>query len=119
MSLILDYNDDDKILFNDNTAVRQTKDSMDFLRIFITDRGASIGRYCVPGRIDIYDFDWVRGSTGLGSRVAFFTDTHLSLDKAIKQVKRDLKKKHVKELLAAAKLKCPRSYLDPLLEALR
>jgi len=120
MSLTLDYNHDDKILFNDNIAVYTTKDRMDFFRIFITDRGASIGRYCVPGRLDIYTFDFIHATCGLGARIAYFSDLRdQSLIKAVKQLSRDLKKKQVKELLAAAKLKCPRSYLDPLLEALR
>lgn len=120
MSLKLDYVHDDKILYNDNTAVFTSKDQMDFFRIFITDRGASIGRYCVPGRLDIYTFDFIHATCGIGARIAFFSDNHgQTLIKAVAQLKRDLKKKHVKELLAAAKLKCPRSYLDPLLEALR
>ncbi len=120
MSLSLEWHNDDKVLFNDNIAVYTTKDRMDFFRVFITDRGASIGRYCVPGRLDIYSFDYIHATCGLGARVAYFSDNRgQSLIKAVKQLTRDLKKKQVKELLAAAKLKCPRSYLDPLLEALR
>lgn len=121
MAFVLDYNSDDKILFNDNIAVYQTKDQMHFFHVFITDEGASIGRYCVPGRLDIYSFDFLRGSCGIGARIAYFTDlrSNPSLSRAVKQAKRDLKKKQVKELLKAAKLKCPRSYLDPLLEFLR
>lgn len=120
MSLRLDYVHTDKVLFNDNIAVYTSKDRMDFFRIFITDAGASIGRYCVPGRLDIYDFDFIHATCGLGARVAYFSDLRgQSLIKAVNQLKRDLKKKQVKELFAAAKLKCPRSYLDPLMEALR
>jgi len=120
MSLTLDYNNDDKVLFSDNIQVGRTKWGMDFFRIWITDAGASISRYCVPGRIDTYVFDWIPSHhCGIGDRVAFFADTHISLPRAIKQLKRDLNKKQVKQLLKEAKVKCPRSYLDPLLEALR
>lgn len=120
MSLRLDYVHDDKVLFNDNIAVRTTKDQMDFFRVIITDRGASIGRYYVPGRLDIYSFDYIRATCGFGTRIAYFSDNRSqSLIKAVKQLTRDLKKKHVKELLKAAKLKCPQSYLNPLLEALQ
>jgi len=118
MSLTMDYNND-KVLYSDNTLVGRTKWGNYFLSIFISEGGASINRYCVPGRIDTYTFDWIPGSTGIGSRVALFTDTHISLNQALRQVKRDLKKKQVKELLKEAKIKCSRSYLDPLLEALR
>jgi hypothetical protein len=119
MSLRLDYVNNDKILFNDNTLVYQTKNQCDYFRILITDRGASIGRYCVPGRLDIYEFDWVPEGTGLGSRVCYFTDTHQSLIKAVAQLKRDLKKKRVKELFNQATIKVPCSHLDRLLDALR
>jgi len=119
MSLVMDWVHDDKVLFSDNISVGHTKWGLYFLSIYITDKGTSINRYCVPGRIDSYTFNWVPGSTGLGSRVAFFTDTHISLSTAVRQVKRDLQKKQVKLLVKQAKLKCPRSYLDPLLEALR
>jgi hypothetical protein len=119
MSLILDYDHEDKVLFNDNILVGRTEWGNYYFRVWVTDRGASLSRYCVPGRIDTYVFDWIPGSTGIGSRVSLFTDTGLSLDRALKQIKRDLKKTQVKELLKAAKIKCPRSYLDSLLEALR
>jgi hypothetical protein len=120
MSLTLDYKHDEKVLFNDNIAVYTTKDRMDFFRVFITDTGACIGRYCVPGRLDIYTFDFIHATCGLGARIAFFSDLRdQTLIKAVMQLKRDLKKKQVKKLFADAKLKCPRSYLDPLLEALR
>lgn len=119
MSLILDWTNEDKTLFSDNILVYGTKDLLHFFSIHVTDRGASLVRYTVPGRIDEYSFSWVPGGCGLGSRVTYFTDTSWSLDKAVKQIKKDLNKKQVKELLKQAKLKCPRSYLDPLLEALR
>jgi len=119
MGLKLDWVANDKILFSDNILVYRTKDICHFFRIYITDRAASIGRYWVPGRIDIYNFDWIPGTVGLGNRVAYFTDTHLPLNKAMKQLVRDLKKKQVKQLFKEAKIKCPRSYLDYLLEALR
>jgi hypothetical protein len=119
MGLKLDYDHDDKVLFSDNILVYGTKDQCDYFMVFITDCGASIGRYCVPGRLDIYNFDWIHATLGLGNRVAYFTDTNKPLSKAIKQLTRDLKKKQVKQLLKEAKAKCPRSYLDPLLEALR
>lgn len=119
MSLILDYTNEDKTLYSDNILVYGTKDMLHFLSIHITDRDASLTRYTVPGRIDEYSFTFVPGSTGLGERVAFFTDTNWSLEKALKRIKKDLTKRQVKELLKAAKLKCPRSYLDQLLKALR
>ncbi len=119
MGLRLDYDNEDKLLYLDNILVYGTKDLLHFLSIHISDHNASITRYVVPGRIDEYTFTWVPGGCGLGNRVAYFTDTSWSLEKAVKQIKKDLSKKQVKELLKQAKLKCPRSYLDPLLEALR
>jgi hypothetical protein len=120
MSLTIDYNHEDKTLYSDNTLVARTKWGHQYLSIHITDHGASISRYCVPGRIDSYNFSWVpdrRG--GIGDRVVFFTDTALSLTKALKLVKKDLKNKYVKELLTAVNLKLKRHYLVNLLEALR
>lgn len=121
MSLTLDYNDEDKILYSDNTLVARTKWGAMFLSIFVTDHGASITRYCVPGRIDTYAFDCIPTKhSGLGDRIAFFTDTNTSLNSAMKRVRKDLKKKEVRQLLKEAKVKLgPRSYLAFLLEALR
>lgn len=120
MSLTLDYNSDDKVLYSDNTLVGRTAWGAYFLSIHVTDRGASITRYCVPGRIDTYAFDYIPGGSGIGDRITFFTDTMASLHRAAKLVQRDLKKKYVKKLLVEAKCKLPKTnYLTPLLEALR
>jgi hypothetical protein len=119
MSLTLGYDHDSKILYSDNTLVGKTKWGAYFLSIFITERGASLTRYVVPGRIDTYCFDWVPGGTGIGNRTTFFTDTGISLESALKFVKKDLKKLRVKELLKEAKANCKCSYLDSLLNSLR
>lgn len=119
MSLRLDYADDEK-LYSDNTFVGRTQWGNYYFSIYITENGASICRYCVPGRIDTYNFDWIPSrSSGVGDRLAYFTDTSASLNKALTLVKRDLKKKQVKQLLKDVKAKYARTYLDPLLEALR
>lgn len=120
MSFRLDYIDDDKVLFNDNIAVKTTKDQMDFFRVFITDHSASVGRYCVPGRLDVYSFDYIPGSCGIGERVAYFSDEYdQTLIKGVSLLKRDLKKKRVKELIAQALAKVPRSYFNMLLDKLK
>lgn len=120
MSLTMDYNHNVKILYSDNTFVGRTKWGSYYLSIHVTERGASIGRYCVPGRIDTYHFDWIPGNVGIGSRVALFTDTGASLENALKLVKKDLKKKEVKLLLTEANTKLgERSHLASLLNALR
>src|SRR5690242_5707323 len=112
MSFRLEYKPDDKVLFSDNIAVKVTKDQIDYFRIYITDRDASVGRYCVPGRLDIYDFDFIPGQLGIGDRIGYFSDWRgQSLIKAVAMLKRDLKKKQVKKLFEAAFAKVPRSRL--------
>lgn len=119
MSLKIEWMNDEKTLFSDNRQVGRSRDgSWFFLSIHVSDRDATITRYCVPGRLDTYSFTFIPCQIGIGDRVTFFSDINCSLARAAKQVKCDLKKKQIVELLKAAKLKCPRSYLDRLLEVL-
>lgn len=62
----------------------------------------SIGRYMVPGRVDVYKFDFTPGRSGEGPRVRFFTDTDETLVSALKLVQRDLKRRQVIKLLMEA-----------------
>lgn len=112
--------DQGEVLYSDNTLLTYIRGGAYFFSIYVTDTYASFTRYCVPGRIDTYAFDYLPGYTGVGSRVAFFTDTGVSLSSAVKLVRKDLKRKAVKQLLKEAKAKLgPRSYLTCLLEGLR
>src|SRR5579872_4832074 len=103
MSLKLEYDNEEKILYFDNILVSRIKRGHIFLSIYVTDKNASITRYCVPGRIDTYAFTWISSNhCGIGDRVAFFTDTNTSLNSSVKQVRKDLKNKYVKQLLKEA-----------------
>lgn len=109
-----------KTLFSDNTLVKQTPDSCEYLSIHVTENNAFINRYVVPGRTDTYTFKWNPShECGVGDTVSLFTDHHLSLSEAVKMVRQDLKRPRVKAMLQDANTKLRRSYLFNLLEALR
>jgi len=65
----------------------------------------ALNRYTLPGRTDVYWFDWMSGSIGFdGSyRLRFFTDARLlSLPAALALLMGDLNQKNVIELLVNA-----------------
>jgi len=63
----------------------------------------SIGRYSVPGRYDLYNFDYAPSPcSGVGDRVRYFTDTKMTMPKALAQLHRDLNKPEVVKLLVEA-----------------
>lgn len=92
---------------NDNVLVYSTKDRQDFFQICLYNDATaeqpqvvSLTRYCVPGRLDLYNFDYAPSRTaGIGSRVRYFTDTGLSMPNALKMLRNDLNKKAVVKLL--------------------
>lgn len=102
-------------LFGDNRRVSTLKWGAEFLSVNFWRREKDSGsdcpitltRYCVPGRVDTYCFDWSPGSSGYGARVRFFTDTGETLPSALKLLTRDLNRKPIAEMLKLACSKHP------------
>lgn len=60
----------------------------------------SVSRYSVPGRCEVYDFDYAPSSqSGIGDRIRFFSDTGTTMPEALKMLNRDLNKKQVVEMV--------------------
>ena len=97
---------DDKIKFSDNILVQKHRGWNEYLSIFFSDVDkpwrpyeVSVSRYCVPGRVDSYAFDYALGGEGVGKRVRFFTDTGTSLLQAANMVAEDFDKPQVVEFV--------------------
>lgn len=95
--------------FSDNTTVGRYNDHTEYLSVNFKEMEdlfpyeVSLDRYSVPGRYDIYDFNFIPSPrSGIGSRIGFFTDTGLSLPDALKLLHKDLNKKPVIEMLVEA-----------------
>ena len=93
--------------YSDNILVRQTPQGAEFLAVcFSVEEGTSpicLYRYGVPGRCDVYSFDWVPGNgCGVGDRVRYFSDQYLPLASAVTMAARDLNKKAVVKMLVEA-----------------
>lgn len=96
------------VYFSDNICVKSGKSGNDFFQATVCDPDpekewqlytVSISRYCVPGRCDYYDFDFVPGSSGVGNRIRFFTDGNGTVAEALANAQRDLNKSQVVNLL--------------------
>lgn len=73
-----------------------------FLQVVVQDDGqAWFCRYVVPGRFDEYVIEYLPGdaSAGQGWRVAFFSDTVLSVPRMIQMFLEDLKRPQVKKMI--------------------
>lgn len=112
---------------SDNVQVRRGKDFVDYLKIHFREPDADypftmhLSRYSVPGRCDTYDFSWlVSPSDGIGDRVCYFTDTGEPLDRALRQLRRDLDKRQVVDMFRrfCEASSAPRSYHRTLLHML-
>lgn len=99
-----------EIAFHDNILVQRRRRGNEYLSIAFKEYEdvylpyeVSITRYCVPGRIDSYCFDYSPSrNSGCGSRVRYFSDAGLSLPEAIKVLHEDLTKRQVIELIVTA-----------------
>lgn len=95
----------------DNILVGRRKGGLDFLSIYLgpseefLPREISLCRYSVPGRVDVYSFDWVPGGTGVGDRVRFFSDFNRTMRQALRLLEQDLDKPQVVEMLVEASKK--------------
>lgn len=61
----------------------------------------SITRYCVPGRIATYDFEYVEGGSGHGDRVQYFSESMggpMTMARALLLLRQDLQKPQVLRL---------------------
>lgn len=102
--------------YHDNVLVRSRPNSGEFLDVGLNaatedgDAPVRLCRYVVPGRTDVYTFDWVPGHTGVGERVRYFSDHGLPLAAALAMLVRDLNKKAVVEMLVQA-CRNPQTYL--------
>ena len=99
----------DSIKYHDNIMVHKTKWGAEYLAITFsqTERDwrpyeVSVCRYCVPGRCDTYNFDYVRGGNGFGPRLRYFSEGPLPLPKAIEMLQEDMNKEQVIELVKEA-----------------
>lgn len=96
--------------FHDNTQVGRLKYGYSYFAITLQEPKdeyspytAAVYRYCVPGRIDSYRFDWVISkSAGLISRMRFCSEGGLSLPAALKMLHADLEKPRVVEMVKRA-----------------
>ena len=95
--------------YSDNIRVGNRRGGVDFFSIHlrvpddIAIYSVSLTRYTVPGRNDLYMFDWVSGrGAGVGDRLRYFSDFHLPLARALAMVAKDLDKPQVVKLLVEA-----------------
>lgn len=99
-----------EIAFHDNVFVQRRRWGNEYFSITFKEYEAdylpyevSITRYCVPGRIGSYCFDYSPSrKSGCGSRVRYFSDAGLSLPEAIKSLHEDLNKRQVIALIVLA-----------------
>ena len=102
--------------FNDNTKVGSTlvKDrsgnwtSYEYLAVCFreppewSEATIYFNRYCVPGRIDTYGFDYSPAKSGVMERISYHSETKVPLDKALKMFQKDLDKPRVVQMIADA-----------------
>lgn len=94
--------------FSDNIRVKRGRDSYEYFALSLRPDDApwrpfrvAFWRYCVPGRCDIYSFEW--HNTSRPTKLAFFSDGwYIPLDKALKLAQRDLDRPEVVELCVNA-----------------
>jgi len=103
-----------ELVLHDNRRVKTTKWGDEFLSVSFNEPDdwhiwmVSLTRYCVPGRIASYDFDYTPGKSGFGPRVRYFTDTGDTLVQSLKAVQADLDKPHIIKMLVEACVKTAR-----------
>ncbi len=101
------------VTHSDNTCVKRGKDGCDYFAVSFhpTEEPyrpyeVAIFRYCVPGRVDTYHFDWMRGYGGklrYGTEIrTAFNGPPIPLPKALAMLAKDLDKPDVVELLVEA-----------------
>lgn len=94
--------------FDDNIRVKDTKESSEYFSIHFREPDevlpcpVALTRYCLPGRLDIYCFDLLRGGFGDGERIRYFTDVKTTMPEALKLLTRDLNKPKVVTLIMDA-----------------
>jgi hypothetical protein len=95
--------DSDPPVFQDNRWVR-TPPGMrgEYFGVLITSRYIHFYRYTVPGRCDSYDFKWGYSPNDQVARLSYYSEYHDSMSKSLKQLKKDLQKKQIKDLLKKA-----------------
>jgi hypothetical protein len=96
----------ERVKYHDNTQVSRNRYGYEYLAITLQDPEkeyspycAAISRYCVPGRIDTYMFDWVTGTSGVMERIRFCSEGGVNLPKALQLLQEDLDKPRVIELV--------------------
>jgi hypothetical protein len=96
-------------VLHDNRRVQTTKYGGEFLAVTFaepdndwTPWSVALYRYCVPGRIDRYMFDYAHGRSGVGPRIRYFTDSGMTLVKSLAQVQIDLDRPQVIKMLVEA-----------------
>jgi hypothetical protein len=94
---------EEKELFHDNRWLR-TPSGMrgEYFGLKITTRCIWFYRYTVPGRCDSYCFKWGNSSIDDISRLSYYSEFDIPMSKSINQLKKDLRKKQIKQLISKA-----------------
>lgn len=96
--------------FDDNIMVQRHKWGVEFLAIMFAEVSddwpcpVTLYRYCLPGRIDTYHFDYVPGGCGHGWRIRYYAelDGGRSLPEVLKLLAIDLDRPQVVKMLREA-----------------
>jgi hypothetical protein len=108
--------------YSDSVLVLRHKYGNDFfaVRLYTPDDfikwTVALDRYTVPGRNDVYDFNWTPGRLGVGDRLGYFSDCDMSLPRALTILQRDLDRWQVIVLLVDACKKAPLGLCRDLVE---
>lgn len=96
------------LVFHDNRHLKRIKGGNEYFAVHIKEYEqnnpltVALTRYCVPGRLNTYRFEWVPKEEFSGDRVRYCSESHTTLPKALELVTKDLDRIRVVELLKIA-----------------
>jgi hypothetical protein len=94
--------------FGDNVRVKRGKNDCEFLAISLRPRKSGktwevmFYRYCVPGRCDLYSFQWNMSDDIGVHHLTYFSDFNIPMAKAIKMAEDDFNRPYVIEMCLEA-----------------
>jgi hypothetical protein len=97
-----------EIKYSDNIMVQRRNWCREYFAIIFQQPGdrspwpVAVKRFRVPGRCNIYMFDWVRGETGVANRVRYSTETSTTLPASMKIIQEDFDNENVVEMVKKA-----------------
>ena len=92
-------------VFSDNRFVRRAKYGGWYFAVYAFDDCEAdeaelvISRYCVPGRVDAYRFDFVDHCNNHGASIRYHSEANTPLAEAVKSAQSDLDKPAVAKML--------------------